>query len=316
MPTPLETALENLATETWQRLRDIKAFLVRPEPFNMVRLGETNITDLAMMDLCRRGLSRSIFIQTPPDKERFHGTDFEWWIGSDALGWFRLAVQAKKLDMKRGRYLAFGHKVGGKPQIQVLEEYADEKKATPLYCLYNYSNIADPEKHWHCCQRPFRPEELGCSITPASRVSDAIHTRGKRSFEFIHECDQTLPWQCLASCPYVHNALVQRGMKATVSPFFLFDPRSYHPELPPFLGGQRGNLPHIRMGLPVDEDGPPGVDVEGDVPGLVGFEDEVEGYVPELVDFDDEVAEHYRPLREQPDIIPLPGAVYVTPLIG
>lgn len=302
MPTPLETALGNLATDTWQRLQDIKAFLVRPEPFNTVRFGETTITDLAMMDLCRRGLNRSIFIPTPPDKERLHGTDFEWWIGSDVLGWFRLAVQAKKLDMKKGRYLAFGHKVGGKPQIQVLEGYADEKNATPLYCLYNYSNMADPEKHWHCCQRPFRPEELGCSITPASRVSDAIDSWGKRSFEFIHECDQTLPWQCLASCPYVRNALGQRGMGASVSPFPLFDPRSYHPELPRFLRRQWGNLSHTTMRLPVDGDRLPGVDVEG--------------YVPELVDFDDGVAEHYQPLPEQPGVIPLPDAVYVTPLVG
>ena len=29
MPTPLETALENLATDTWQRLQNIKAFLRR-----------------------------------------------------------------------------------------------------------------------------------------------------------------------------------------------------------------------------------------------------------------------------------------------
>ena len=302
MPTPLKTALEDLATETWQRLQDIKAFLHRPEPFNMVRFGETTITDLAMMDLCRRGLSRSIFIQTPPDKERVHGTDFEWWIGSNALGWFRLAVQAKKLDMKRGRYLGLGYRVGGKPQIQVLQDYADDKKATPLYCLYNYSRMADPEKHWHCCQRPFRPEELGCSIAPASRVSDAIHTRGKRSLEFIHECDQTLPWQCLASCPYVRNALVQRETEANVSAFPLFDPRSYHSELPPFLGGQQGNLFSDRMRLPVDQDGVPGI--------------EVEAYAPEIVDFTAEVAEHYRPLREQPDAIPLPDAVYVTPLVG
>lgn len=305
MPTPLETALENLATDTWQRLQNIKAFLRRPEPFNMVRLGETTITDLAMMDLCQRGFSRSIFIQTPPDKERVHGTDFEWWIGSNSLGWFRLAVQAKKLDMRRGRYLGLGHNVGGQPQIQVLQDYADDKKATPLYCLYNYydySNMGDPEKHWHCCQRPFRPEELGCSIAPASRVSDAIHTRGKRSFEFIHECDQTLPWQCLASCPYVRNALVQGETQANVSAFPLIDPRSYHSELPLFLGGQQANLFNDRMRLPVDQDSVPGIDAEG--------------YAPEIVDFTAEVAEHFRPLREQPDLIPLPDAVYVAPLVG
>ena len=91
-------------------------------------------------------------------------------------------------------------------------------------------------------------------------------------------------------------------MEANVRPFPLFDTRSYHPELPSFLGGQRGNLSDIRMRLPVDGDGPPG--------------DEVEGYVPEIVAFDDEVAEHYRPLRERPNVIPLPDAVYVTPVVG
>ena len=71
--SPLETVLENLSIETWNRLHNIKAFLQRPEPFNSVRLGETTITDLAMMELCRRGLSRSIFLQTPAQMEKFWG---------------------------------------------------------------------------------------------------------------------------------------------------------------------------------------------------------------------------------------------------
>ena len=46
---PLEASLDKLAVDTWNRLRDIKAFSRRPEPFNSVRLGETTITDLAML---------------------------------------------------------------------------------------------------------------------------------------------------------------------------------------------------------------------------------------------------------------------------
>ena len=97
-PRPdLETALEFLAKDTWERLQDIKAFSKRPEPFNVVRFGETTITDLAMMYLCRRQVSETMFLQTPQDRERIQGTDFEWWGGSTGIGWFRLAVQAKKL---------------------------------------------------------------------------------------------------------------------------------------------------------------------------------------------------------------------------
>ena len=122
--TALEVALERLSSDTWERLQTIKAFSRRPEPFNSVRLGETTITDLAMMELCRLGLAMSIFIQTPPDKEPHRGTDFEWWVGSENTGWFRLAIQAKKLDMKQQRYLGLGHKINGQLQIDVLERYA------------------------------------------------------------------------------------------------------------------------------------------------------------------------------------------------
>ena len=62
---PLEASLDKLAVDTWNRLRDIKAFSRRPEPFNSVRLGETTITDLAMLDLCRQGLDKVDFPSNP-----------------------------------------------------------------------------------------------------------------------------------------------------------------------------------------------------------------------------------------------------------
>ena len=123
-----------------------------------------------MLDLCRQGLARSIFLQTPQREESFWGTDFEWWLGSAATGWFRLAVQAKKLDMKTGRYLSLAHETNGVPQITALEDYASQNRATPLYCLYNYSGGVDMDRHWRCCQRTFRAEELGCSLTSWDRA--------------------------------------------------------------------------------------------------------------------------------------------------
>ena len=238
---PLEAALERLAVATWDRLCDIKAFSQRPEPFNSVRLGETTITDLAMLDLCRQGLTRSIFLQTPQHMERFWGTDFEWWLGSRGTGWFRLAVQAKKLDMKQGRYVSLAHKPNGVPQINTLERYASQNRASALYCLYNYSAGVDGRRHWHCCQRTFRAEELGCSLARPSRIRQAIGRVGKRTFDFIHLSNSTLPWQCMATCPRLRDAFnearkpsgVQREAQP-VEPFPLIDLPSYYPELPPY----------------------------------------------------------------------------------
>ena len=276
-PSPLEAALDKLAVDTWDRLRDIKAFSQRPEPFNSVRLGETTITDLAMLDLCRQGLARSIFLQTPQHMESSWGTDFEWWLGSAATGWFRLAVQAKKLDMKRSRYLSLTHETKGVPQINTLENYASKNRASPLYCLYNYSGEVDGRRHWHCCQRTFRAEELGCSLAHPSRVREAIDRRGKKTFDFIHRCSSTLPWQCMAACPKVRDTFNEArkpyGLQLEsqpVVPFPLIDLRSYHPELPPYES--RSRLPR----LPRD-----------------GVDDEMAGYDIEVVDYDDSLAEYY-----------------------
>ena len=293
---PLETALEKLAVDTWERLKDIRAFSLRPEPFNSVRLGETTITDLAMLDLCRQGLARSIFLQTPQRKESFWGTDFEWWLGSAATGWFRLAVQAKKLDMKTGRYLSLAHETNGVPQIKALEDYASQNRATPLYCLYNYSGGVDKQRHWRCCQRPFRAEELGCSLTSSDRVRQALSRRGMRNFDFIHWWRNTLPWQCMASCPRVKDAFNEATRPSgfqpevqPVEPFPLIDPESYYPELPPYRSrpARPGSL------YPFFDD---------------VSDDDMAGYDIEVVEYDDSLAEYY-------DLdVGVPRAINVTDL--
>ena len=293
---PLEAALEELAVATWLRLRDIKAFSQRPEPFNSVRLGETTITDLAMLDLCRKGLTKSIFLQTPSHMETFWGTDFEWWLGSGATGWFRLAVQAKKLDMKKGRYLSLGHEKRGLPQIKVLEDYAVQNRATPLYCLYNYSGGVDMQSHWHCCQRCFRAEELGCSLTSPDRVREALTQRGMRTFDFIHRWNFTLPWQCMVSCPKVQDAFDEArktsGLQLEsrlVLPFPLFRLESYYPVLPPFRPHSR----FARFPLPYFSD---------------GIYDDLARYDIEVAAYDDSLAEFY-------DLdVGIPRAINVTDL--
>lgn len=95
----------------------------------------------------------AVFTQTPKIRETTSGTDFEWWLGSDSTGWLRFAVQSKKLHMQSQWYSTLRHDVNGVLQLDCLEQYAASNRATPLYCLYNYSDHVDPDKHWHCCER-------------------------------------------------------------------------------------------------------------------------------------------------------------------
>lgn len=294
--TDLVVALEKLSNETWERLQTFKTFSRRPVPFNSVRLGETTITDLAMMELCRLGLSRSIFIQTPPHIEARRGTDFEWWVGSVNTGWFRLAVQAKKLDMRKEQYLGLGQKVNGELQLDVLERYAKRNRVNPLYCFYNYSSMANNPKYWRCCQGPLEPEQLGCTLTPASRVRQAINTRGKRTFEFMHSYEKTLPWRCMAACPKLQFPSAQRTGALPTQTFPLIDNESFYQALP--FGSPTPNRVEgtdtFALTSVSTVDGP--------------FDDEDEDYETEVMQFTGPLTNYY-------DLeAGLPKSIYVTEL--
>ena len=177
--------------------------------------------------------------------------------------------------------LNFTHDTNGLLQIDALENYAEHNKATPLYCLYNYSSGVDARRHWHCCQRPLRAEELGCSLTSAGRIREAIKRRGKRTFDFAHRWSSTIPWQCMASCPKMRDAFNEARNPSSlqlqsepVNPFPLIDLDSYYPELPPYRS--RSGL--ARLPLLNFSD---------------GVDDEMAEYDIEVVEYDDSLAEYY-----------------------
>lgn len=118
------------------------------------------------------------------------------------MGWYRYAVQAKKIEVRTGRYAQLGHKVGGVLQLDILEPYAKANDAVPLYCFYNHVDGAVP---WNC-NYAVEIEQLGCSVTPSKVVRAALKKRGARTFAHIHNQKQTLPWRCLSqmskSCTY------------------------------------------------------------------------------------------------------------------
>ena len=83
--------------DTWERLHYVNDSYVTRGPSAPMRFAEETITDLMLMELYLHGSSLIQFTQTSRSQESLSGTDLELWVGSRRLGWFRFAIQAKKL---------------------------------------------------------------------------------------------------------------------------------------------------------------------------------------------------------------------------
>lgn len=194
----LEHHLNIVCEDIWNRLENSKRFGINQ--------GEETITDNLLLYLAQQNLSSIKILQTPKNIESRKGTDWEWWIGNEKDGYLRYAVQAKKLDAKTGRYSSLNHKVGkGSSAIfqhEILENYAKANKAIPLYAFYNHIDKPDYSDNWNC-PLPLDHNKLGCTVTPLKNVLTAIKKRGHRTFDKIHEFQETVPLRCLAVCPNI-----------------------------------------------------------------------------------------------------------------
>ena len=235
----------NQSRDIWDRLGYVRDSQNSRGVLGPVRFGEETITDLLMMDLYVHGSRLAHFQQTSKPDEAMWGTDFELWLGSQTKGWFRFAIQAKKLDLRTDRYSSLTQTNANGPQIDLLKEYSRLNRAAPLYCLYNHTDAANDIDHWHCCTLPPDLKELGCSITPLANIGTAIDEWGGKNFYSVHEHKSTLPWKCLVSCPMVWNSLevmagsISDQLVPGVPP--MFDPRScYHESVPLVLRGDSG----------------------------------------------------------------------------
>ncbi len=202
--TAIETLFEKLAFITWQAIKN--AFE------HKISYGEDAITSINLLALKNSSFPNLAIADTRPE-ESTKGCDFEFWIGSYRLGWYRYAIQAKKISVSSERYQSLNHKVRGVLQSDILENYAKANNAIPLYCLFNFSKST--KKSLTACLNFKNIMEFGCSITPLTTVKLALKTRGARKFEWFHARKETLPWSCLVRCPEIQTHWSEKilGMK-------------------------------------------------------------------------------------------------------
>lgn len=194
-----------LAITTWDAIGN--AF------FNKISFGEDAVTSINLLNLKNSSLPNLVVADTRPT-ESTKGCDFEFWIGNDHSGWYRYAIQAKKLAVSKENYQSLNHKVGSEFQINILERYAKSNRAIPLYCLYNYSQSTKVPLN-SCnidssCIKYSNIKELGCSISPLATTNLSLQTRGARTFDWFHSRNDTLPWSCLVRCLNIGKNLSER----------------------------------------------------------------------------------------------------------
>lgn len=173
---------------------------------NRILFGEDAITSVNLNTLASAG-PKCVVVEDTRVDEAQKGCDFEFWIGSDFIGWSRYAIQAKKLSIGRGTYTKLNHEVSGRQQIDILDQYARLNRAAALYCMYNFA----PEAISQNCPLPCDVAQLGCTVTPSATVRMALMRRGCRNFSWLHSRSETLPWRCLVRCPKLIGYRVEEG---------------------------------------------------------------------------------------------------------
>lgn len=208
------TVAERIAESTWNRLRGAQR--LREAQRLYVRLGEETLTDLLVLDFLVSAPNNIKFVQTTKPQEAVQGTDLVVCVRRSANKADIYAVQAKRLGVA-GRYDSLNHRSGNRHQINVLEDYAGESKAIPLYLLFNHVDDEDLKaEYWHCCQQADK-RQFGCTLVPSWRIRDAISKRGYRTFDYIHSDRAALPWRCAFDCPKNRTAWGQIREKAEES---------------------------------------------------------------------------------------------------
>lgn len=205
-PVPgLEAAaqlFERLAVDTWERLQAANS--------TGIAQSEETITDINLLEMARARLPRLRVYKATRAEESATGFDWEWWIGSQRHGWWRYAIQAKRLDATSGTYRALRHSVGSRYQIDILEDFARSQGAIPLYCFYNHVDSATAVQGWQC-NHPIEEAQLGCTLVPLDTVKTVHRPRNSRRFADLHRHRHSLPWRCLLRCPYFAEASLERG---------------------------------------------------------------------------------------------------------
>lgn len=214
--------MDSLSRSTWDRVMigDIARLKFR----------EDSITDEILFTLMKRHPQLAVkrFSQ---NEEKTSGADWEWWVGSQGLGWFRLRIQAKRVHDKSYREL--DHRgdtdAGHEFQYQTLIAGCNKDATYPFHIFFNgwpQARFIESFKSDHDRRcGPLDQDLWGCAAISSHTVKE-LHL-GSRSADWSKRrsvpryMPDSLPWSRLFTTACT-NAAARNPILPNASPEQIF----------------------------------------------------------------------------------------------
>ena len=174
---------------------------------------ETSITEDLLFELGTRFKGEIEIVSYTQNQEALTGADWRWeWLFEGETAWFGTLVQAKKLKAIGGAEYGydFGYPSGklGRPQVDVLLEYAAAQGLAPLYALYNGPSLEIDGQWWCPRLEPARPV-MGVGLLAAETARYQVNfAADHRRVSQGCVTEWAVPLPCLALCGSWHSCAV------------------------------------------------------------------------------------------------------------
>ncbi len=195
--------LDRLANETWEKI-------TLGDPWGL-KFREDSVTDHNLFDLARKH-PRLLVDKHSGRREKRSGADWEWWVGSDPLGWVVLRIQAKRLHGFNFSMLDHDGELDHEKQYETLIRQCLGRPGHYPFHVF-YSGWADAagkpawpsDACWNVCPAGVRPPDcghaavgdFGCSVVASSTVA-ALASSGNPKRHYAPEhLSSSVPWSYL-----------------------------------------------------------------------------------------------------------------------
>jgi hypothetical protein len=198
---------------------------------------ETN-TETLLLTLQRKCPGRVQVSAIEKWREREIGADWEWWFVGPRLMGYPMRVQAKRINLDKGRFLGLWHRTQSmqENQMDTLVGRAEADGFTPAYCFYTGET-----RH--------NGMPMGCLLAHAQRVKSVNSSKLK---DLASIC---MPWhEIVCECGHPERGLQQVAAAGSRDMANLKTGRPDWDDDEPYLGGIRRVPAYVRTLL---EMGPP-----------------------------------------------------------
>ncbi len=199
----LKELYKEISSSVWDRI---------PFSYNMsFKYSEVTITENLLFYIHKFNINNPLMTINifEAKNEKAYGNDLELCLEVEPDKYIIFVIQAKKLYYKKQKYRSLSHKVNDRYQIDLLEDYAKQEKAIPLYMLYNCA----PD-----CKKKNK-KAYGCSLIFSNYIKENYYLKISSdrwkipTFDELHNEKHAFPLHLLAMNPLKIKQSIDKNYK-------------------------------------------------------------------------------------------------------